>query len=69
MTKTQICAKSKLNLAGPCCATPWKGGFCQDDYLCEVALWSHWVHLGLAQALRERPKLRHVQGGAPPVIS
>lgn len=25
----------------------------KDDYLCEVSLWSHWVHLGLAQALSE----------------
>lgn len=25
----------------------------KDDYLCEVSLWSHWVHLGLAQAVTE----------------
>jgi hypothetical protein len=41
---------SKLNFTGPCRAPPWKGFLSQDDYLCEVSLWSHWVHLGLAQA-------------------
>lgn len=31
----------------------------QDDYLCEVSLWSHWVHLGLAQACGNE-KLRRI---------